>query len=412
MQFIYSLGIWSYYLIIKSASFFGNKKAKAWLLGRVNWQEKLQENIPINSNLYWFHVASLGEFEQAVPIIEQVKHANPNQFVLLTFFSPSGYQVKKNYPLADYVCYLPIDSKKNAKVFISLIQAQKVFFIKYEFWFNLLSELRNNKIDTYLVSGIFRPTQHFFKSYGSWFKEKLNAFSHFFVQNQTSQDLLKSIGFDNSSVTGDTRLDQVLAITQEKFENTTLKTFSKNSEVIIFGSSWEKEHEFAIQLFNLNPNYKFIIAPHEINKGTIDFLRTSFSSQVKLWSEIHENESLTECRVIIVDSIGLLSKIYRFGKYAVIGGGFGNGIHNILEPLAYNVPVFFGPKFQKFQEANDSIQQGIGFSVGNIDELNNILTHLSGDKKAYFSIQEKIRNYLSANLGATKRIMEFIKTTN
>ena len=409
MQFLYSLGIKSYYYGVKVASLLGNQKARTWLLGRQHWLRDLKENIPKGARPYWFHVASLGEFEQAAPIIEAIKQTTPNQFILLTFFSPSGFEFKKNYPLADYICYLPLDLKQNAKHFIQSVQPQRVFFIKYEFWFNFLTELKARKIRTYLVSGIFRPKQHFFNLYGAWFRKKLDVFTYFFVQNKQSKELLHSIGYSNCIVSGDTRLDRVLNITEEKFNKAALKSFSKDAEVVIFGSSWAKEHEIAIQLYKINPSFKIIIAPHEIEPSNITSTKNRFSTGVKLWSELKEEDNLEKCRILIIDTIGLLSKIYRYGNYAFIGGGYGSGLHNTLEPLAYKLPIFFGPKYTKFQEAVDIIRLKVGNSVNNVEELNQILTHLSINSERYQFIQDTIRTYISSNSGATKKILEHIR---
>ncbi|MFT6166738.1 MAG: 3-deoxy-D-manno-octulosonic-acid transferase [Vicingaceae bacterium] len=407
MRTLYSFSILVYSFFIKVAALLGNKKATLWIAGRKNWQKKLIALNPEGKKLTWIHVASLGEFEQARPIIEQIKKRGPEEFILVSFFSPSGYEIRKNYELADKVIYLPIDTQRNAKDFLKLIQPHRIIFIKYEFWFNYLHQISLQNIECYLICGIFRKNQHFFKSYGGWFRKHLAAFRHFFVQNDESLKLLYSVGFKNASITGDTRLDRVLTISKESFSEERFESFSKDSEVLIFGSSWEKENELAVNFSKSNSSSKIIIAPHEIDSSKIKLLKERFSSSCKLLSETSANEDLRPLKVLIIDQIGLLSKLYRYGRIAFIGGGFGSGIHNTLEAVIYGCPVLFGPNYKKFQEAHDLIEIGAGFSVNNQEEFHTTMTLLK-DESYYQNAVLKAKNYVAQNLGATGKVLDYI----
>ena len=404
MRILYTFGIQLYSFLINTAALLGNKKATLWTSGRKNWKEDLNNINQENRKLTWFHVASLGEFEQAQPIVEQLRKQEPDEFILVSFFSPSGYEIRKNYELADKVIYLPADTQKNAKTFLNLTQPSRVIFIKYEFWFNYLDQIRKQNIECYLVSGIFRKNQHFFKSYGVWFKKHLTAFTHFFVQNEQSLKLLDSAGFKNISQTGDTRLDRVLTIAKEKFYEPRFDSFSKDSKIVIFGSSWEKEHELAVLLSKIDQQSKIIIVPHEINLTKIKALKQQFSQPCKLLSETDLNEDLSQINVLIVDQIGLLSKLYRYANIAVIGGGFGSGIHNTLEAVVYGCPVLFGPNYRKFQEAFDLIEIGAGFCINNQDEFNTKMSILLKNDSYYQMAVESSKKYVIQNSGATAKI--------
>ena len=276
ISFLYTASIFFYRALISLATFLGNKKAKLWIEGRKNWKNKLEQLIPQGKETIWIHVASLGEFEQARPLIEEIKLTRPEEFIILTFFSPSGYEIRKDYQHADAILYLPIDYPNNARIFIQKANPKQVIFIKYEFWFNYLQELKTKNIPTFLVSGIFRKNQHFFKLYGGFFRGRLKAFNHFFLQNDSSKKLLSSIGFNNSSVVGDTRLDRVIKIAKEEFKDSRLDSFCNKSSVIVFGSSWPTEHTIAKDINLLELNSKIIIAPHEIKPLAINELKSQF----------------------------------------------------------------------------------------------------------------------------------------
>lgn len=407
MRLLYSFSISLYAVVIKTAALFGNSKAKLWVKGRKKWADQLRSINPLNKEVIWIHAASLGEFEQARPVIEQLKKIDKNLFILLSFFSPSGYEAKKDYSIADKVVYLPVDLKKNTRLFLDLVDPKKAIFIKYEFWFNYLSELQKRQIPTYLVSGIFRHSQHFFQFYGHWFRKKLKAFHHFFVQNEESQQLLSSIGFNNTSLVGDTRLDRVFEIGNTPFMDYRFESFSSNHKVIIFGSSWAPENKLAAQLSASNSNYKIIIVPHEIHLEKILSLKTHFENKAVLLSETKTNQDLSKEKLLIVDQIGLLSKIYRYAHLAFIGGGFGSGIHNTLEASVYGCPVVFGPNYQRFQEAKDLIDQKAGFSISSFEELNHLIKVMEDDKTYEFS-KNKALEYIAKNKGATLKVVNEI----
>ncbi len=411
MQLLYSFSIKAYGLLLWIASSLGISKAKLWIDGRKNWQEKLSNINSDHRKLIWVHTASLGEFEQARPLIESLKQEHDKYFILLSFFSPSGYEIRHNYKHADLVCYLPLDTQTNAKQFLQLVQPDLAIFVKYEFWINYLNQLKKNNIPTLLISGIFRKKQHFFKWYAHFFRNGLQAFHHFFVQNKVSEQLLHSIHFNNTSVVGDTRLDQVIQISKEEFQHETLDQFCGTNPVIIFGSSWEQEHQFANQLAQQYPELKIIIAPHEVEAQKMRALKNTFENKAILWSEVQGKTIETQQHVLIIDQIGLLSKIYRYSKIAVIGGGFGSGIHNTLEAAVYGIPVVFGPKHQKFQEALDLIQCNAAFSMSNYKEFEEITLQLLKDKRFYENSASAANTYVHEHAGATKAILHFISNS-
>jgi len=408
MRILYNFGILLYSSFVTVSALFGNKKAQFWTSGRKNWKEELNTINQQKRKLTWIHAASLGEFEQARPIIEQLKINEPEAFILVSFFSPSGYEIRKDYALADKVVYLPLDTQENAKTFLNIVRPHRVIFIKYEFWFNYLHQIGLKNIKCYLVSGIFREKQHFFTSYGTWFRKHLTAFSHFFVQNDASVRLLNSIGFTNVSKTGDTRLDRVLTISKEEFSEPRFESFSKKSKVVIFGSSWDKEHELAVAFAENNLPSKIIIAPHEIDPVKIKALKERFTESCKLLSETIPNEDLHQVNVLIIDQIGILSKLYRYANIAIIGGGFGSGIHNTLEAIIYGCPVLFGPNYRKFQEAHDLINRGAGFCINDKDEFYAVLNALLTDESYYQKTVESATKYVLQNAGATGKIIKHL----
>ena len=408
MQLIYSFSIYFYFLAIKIAALLGVKKAQQWITGRKNWKENLKGLNSTKQPLVWIHAASLGEFEQARPIIELLKKET-DFYILLSFFSPSGYETRKDYQEADKVIYLPHDSIKNSKAFIEQVQPDVVLFIKYEFWFNYLDQLKKNNIPTYLVSGIFRREQHFFQFYGGWFRKKLNAFRYFFLQNEASEKLLQSIGFKNTSVIGDTRLDRVITVSQQSFGERRFLSFVENKKVLLFGSSWEKENDFAVQLNKDLPDLKIIIAPHEINEEKIASLAGKFQGRVTKLSDTQPEDDLSGTNILIIDSIGLLSKLYRFAYLSFIGGGYGKGIHNLPEAAVYGSPVFFGPNHHKFQEAKDLIRLGGGFSIASFQDFKNTLERFLAQPKKYNEASEAAKSYILSNSGASKKVFEEVK---
>jgi len=394
MNALYNISIWIFSIAIHIASLF-NPKAKQWIKGRKGIFRKIEKTLKNEQNIVWFHCASLGEFEQGKPIIEGYKQKHPTHKILLTFFSPSGFEIRKNYKGADFIFYLPADTKKNAKKFINIVNPIKVIFIKYEFWFNYMAECKKQNIPFYSVSSIFRKEQSFFKY--DWFAKQLNNVSHFFVQDNNSKELLQTIGFSNCTVAGDTRFDSVVSNTQKAVSIPLIETFSKNKTTIICGSTWPKDEAILAKYIKENPNYKYIIAPHEMHH--ISDLKKQ--TNALLFSKA-DSTNIRNNTVLIIDSIGILSNIYKYGNLAYIGGGFGSGIHNILEAVAYGLPVVFGPNYQKFKEANELIELEGAKEISNHSELETtILSFIDFDS----SIS---KHYIKNNAGATDIIISSI----
>ena len=406
MNLIYQLGIGFYSIAAWLSSPFYDK-ARQWYFGQKSALPYLEKKIEHDQPVFWLHAASLGEFEQGRPLIEKIKTSYPDHRILLTFFSPSGYEITKNYEKADYICYLPVDTKKNARKFIELVKPEKVFFIKYEFWKNYFFFLKEKGIPLYIVSAIFRKDQLFFKQnlYGKWYRKILNKVTHFFVQNQESANLLKHICVDNFTRTGDTRFDRVAEIASNRKDLPVIESFKSNHKLIVAGSSWEPDEKLLASFAKSNSTVKFVFAPHEVKESNIKRLEGLLGKQAICYSKANHKNLLTT-QFLIIDSIGLLSGIYRYADIAYIGGGFGAGIHNTLEASIYNIPVLFGPNHQKFQEAVDLIQNEIAFPVYNQIELNNMLNILLNDQEKRQKISEKCHNFMNQNIGATKRILE------
>lgn len=407
MRFIYTFVIRFYNLLIKIGS-VRLPKAKQWVQGRQKWREKLTSALQENTNpVVWIHCSSLGEFEQGRPVIEEIKAKQPNVFILLTFFSPSGYEIRKNYPQADFISYLPLDTPKNAKDFLRIANPSVAIFVKYEFWYNYLNQLRQNKIPFWLISGIFRKKQHFFAFWGGWFRKHLHFFDHLYVQNQESGDLLKSIHIQHYTVAGDTRFDRVKQIALQAKVIPEAERFVANRFVFVAGSSWPADEDLIATYINQTTSKEcFIIAPHEIHKEHIDQIVSKLEKPHILFSQIDDTTNLTLFDVLIVDNIGMLSALYRYANVVMIGGGFGKGIHNILEPAVYGVPILIGPKFQKFREAVDLIERNTVFPVNNYPELETTLRSLRADSEKLKHINELQNAYIEQMSGSTKVIVE------
>ncbi|NOR75725.1 MAG: 3-deoxy-D-manno-octulosonic acid transferase [Draconibacterium sp.] len=405
MRILYKIGIFLYSLTVHFGSFF-NKKAGQFVKGRKNWEANLQNQIEKSANYIWFHCASLGEFEQGRPVIEEVKKQFPHYKIILTFFSPSGYEIRKNYDGADIILYLPLDTKSNAQTFINIVKPEKAFFIKYEFWYFYINELKRQNIPLYIISAIFRENQQFFKNtiLGKWYKQTLFKFEHFFVQNETSAKLLKSIGIKNISVAGDTRFDRVATIVKAVKKYPIVEKFKENKQLIIAGSTWKPDEELLIKFINQNEDIKFIIAPHEVSDANINRIHQLLKKPAISFSKITEKD-INDFQVLIIDSIGLLSSLYQHGSIAYIGGGFGVGIHNILEAATFGTPIVFGPNFKKFNEAKDLISNGGAFSITNYNELKNTFNRLISDKKLFNNSSKNSKNYVKKNVGSTKFII-------
>lgn len=406
MNFIYQIGIRLYLLAARVAAVF-NEKARLFIKGQKEVFPYLEKKINKKRPVIWVHSASLGEFEQGRPLIEQIKKKHPAYQVLLTFFSPSGYKVRKNYGEADSICYLPVDTPQNARKLIELVQPEKVFFIKYEYWYNYIHILHEKNIPLYLVSAIFRPEQLFFKSgfRGKWYRKILKKVDHFFVQNQQSADLLSQLGLHNFTITGDTRFDRVAEIASNSKELPWLKQFKGEKQLIVAGSSWPPDEALLIDFLKQNQETKVIFAPHEVKESNIKRLMAQLPVDAIRYSQAN-NKDLTGFQVLIIDSIGLLSGAYRYADLAYIGGGFGVGIHNTLEAAIYNIPVLFGPNYHKFQEAVMLEQVGAAFPVNHSEELIAILNKLLTAENLRSEIAQKCSSFMAQNLGATQMVLE------
>ena len=406
MVLFYNLGIFFYSLAIKFSSLF-NAKAALFVNGRKGWEKQLKGKIIAGEKYHWFHCASLGEFEQCRPVIEEVKSKLPECKVLLTFFSPSGFEIRKNYTEADVICYLPIDTKKNARRFLDITKPEKALFVKYEFWYHYINELKNRNIPLYAISAIFREKQQFFQSslWGKWFRKMLFSFQHFFVQNEKSAKLLKQIGLSNYTIAGDTRFDRVVKIAESSKEIPIVEKFKNNQPLIVIGSSWKMDEEILIPYINRSVNIKFIIAPHEVTESNINRIINNLEKSTIRFSNVGEN-TIYEHQVLIIDSIGLLSSIYKYADMAYIGGGFGVGIHNILEAATYGMPVVFGPNYKKFDEACNLIKAGGAFSVNTYPELEAVFIKYINNPDELKKTSKISLGFVKNNQGATSFIIK------
>jgi 3-deoxy-D-manno-octulosonic-acid transferase len=406
MKILYNIGIFIFTVLTYLISPF-NSKARLLVTGRKKWAEKIEEKIKQEDRTVWIHCASLGEFEQGRPVIEVIKNADPGIKIVLTFFSSSGYEIRKNYQNADCISYLPADTPGNALKFISLIHPEYVVFVKYEFWNNYITELFRNKIPLYLVSGIFRPDQHFFKWYGSFFRAMLGKFEKIFVQDQRSFDLLSNIGLKKILLTGDTRFDRVIQITGTARDIPILEQFRGNEKLFLAGSSWKQDEEIITQYINKFPNkMKWVFAPHEIDEQNITRLGKLINVQYVRFSEY--NEDAADARVLIIDNIGMLSSAYKYAYIAAIGGGFGKGIHNILEPACWGIPVIFGPNHKKFREAIDLVNEKGAMTFDSFGIFSGIVDKLLTDEPFYLKSAKAASFYVSKNIGATGKILQVI----
>ena len=408
MNFLYNILIFKVALLLRILRLF-SKKLKLFVDGRK--QTFLKIDVLKGQKVIWFHAASLGEFEQARPILEELKK-NFNQYkILVTFFSPSGYEIRKNYNLADVICYLPIDSPSNARKFVEIVNPKFAIFIKYEFWPNLLNELKLKEIPTILVSGILREKQIFFKYYGGFMRESLKAFNHFFVQDRNSKNLLGSINFENITIAGDTRFDRVSEILEQENTLDFIDEFKNDQYTIVAGSTWQEDDELLVNYINneASEEEKFIIAPHNIKSEAILALQKSINKKTVLYSA-KADEVLSEYSVFIIDTIGLLTKIYAAADVAYVGGGLKTGLHNILEPATFGIPIVIGNKYDKFKEAIDLVDLKGCISIHNQDEFSSVFMKLKSDED-YRKLTGKInQKYIQENLGATKIIINYLKT--
>jgi 3-deoxy-D-manno-octulosonic-acid transferase len=409
MKYLYNSGINLYLIFIWIASLF-NKKARLWIEGRNDLLDSIALSIDHESDYVWFHCASLGEFEQGRPVLEQFKKQNPGFKIILTFFSSSGYENKKNYKGADHICYMPVDTIRNAEKFIEYVNPKAAVFIKYEFWFNHLQVLHSNRIPVIFISAIFRKNQHFFRFYGKWFRKQLSKITYFFVQNKESQELLYSIGVNNVVVSGDTRFDRVYEISRNPENYPLAERFIQGSIIFMAGSTWPKDENVLIPMINKKQKgIKYIIVPHEIDREHINKLAGRIESKVVRYSE-NDGDDFMDADVLIIDTIGMLSNLYQYASIAYIGGGFGKGIHNILEAATFGMPVIFGPKFSKFKEARDLIEAGGAFSIKNQEELELVVTKILSDYKLLSYVSDISKKYVEQKKGATQTILLLLNT--
>ncbi|MCX6213284.1 glycosyltransferase N-terminal domain-containing protein [Spirosoma sp.] len=403
---IYNTGIFAFQTLLRAVAPF-NPKAQLWVEGRRNWTDRLRQALDGNTQpIAWFHAASLGEFEQGRPVIEAFREVYPDHKILLTFFSPSGYEVRKDYEGADYILYLPADTSANARQFVTLVKPQIAFFIKYEFWHNYLRELKTAGVPVISFSAIFRPSQLFFKPWGQFYRNMLRCFDHILVQNQESVSLLTDIGLTNVTLGGDTRFDRVSQVVVTKKAIPIAEAFKANMPLLVIGSAWPEDMAVLIPFISQFDNpLKVIIAPHEIHDEEIERWLKQLSKQSVRFSQA-STDTASSFDILFIDNIGMLSSLYQYGEFAYIGGAFKQGLHNILEAATFGMPLFFGPEYDKYQEAIDLVTEGAAFPVSNERELTVDFTkqYQSAAKAAQIS-----RHYVQRNIGATAKVMEVVR---
>lgn len=404
-KLLYQIGNFFYILAIHIASLW-NSKAKQWVNGRKDWKNSLQKFTNNNKKpIIWMHCASLGEFEQGRPVIESIKNTMPNYNIVVSFFSPSGYEVQKNYDGAAYICYLPVNNNLNAQFFLEKLKPVLVLWVKYDFWDAYLMNLAKRRIPTLLISSKFRKEQPFFRFYGKYWQNLLLCFSHLFVQDNESKDLLQTININHTTVAGDTRFDRVLAIAKESYSNKIVEHFIGEHICLVAGSTWTEDDEELCHFANKHLNLKIIIAPHHINEERLQEMEKLYHQTIR-YSAYKENNN---ANVLIIDNIGMLSFLYRYAKICIVGGGFGgDGVHNTLEAAVYGKPILFGPAYEKYQEAVDLIDLYVAFDVDNALEMESIIMDLLNDETYY---QEKViaaKQYVLDNVGSSNKVMHYV----
>jgi len=402
---MYTLFIYSLSFFVRVAAFLGHTKAKQLSEGQKQVWTEFQTCLQPNERRIWIHCASVGEFEQGRPLMEDIRAKFSQYKILVTFFSSSGYELRKNYAGADYVFYLPFDTRHNARRFLELVNPEKIYFIKYEFWRNYLKNAKRRNIPLYLVSAIFRPGQVFFKWYGGWYRKLLSSVTHFFVQNEQSKDLLAGIGHTNVTVTGDTRFDRVCRIFDQAKHFPEVEQFVNGQICMVAGSTWAPDEKILIRYINTeNQNIKWIFAPHELHESQIERLIGSIKAKTVRYSQLSKTNP-ADFRVLIIDNIGMLSSLYRYGTVAYIGGGFGKGIHNTLEAAVYGIPVFFGPAYKKFQEAVDLVALGGAIPIANENEFTMQLNYLLDHPDKLKKLGDIAGAFVASGRGATAKIL-------
>ena len=400
---LYNFCVAVYARLIALASLW-NPKAKLWTTGRKNVFERMARAISPSDRIVWLHVASLGEFEQGRPLMEQIRKQYPEFKILLTFFSPSGYEVRKDYKGADYIFYMPIDTPRNVRRFLDIAHPEIAVFVKYEFWLNYLRQLKARGTRTYVISSIFRRNSIFFRSYGFLWRQALDAFDRIFVQNEESRELLHGIGFDNVIVAGDTRFDRVAAIAEAVKRIDAIETFKGDAPLFIAGSTWRPDEEILMELIADNPRIKFVIAPHEMDEARINRIMTQTCGRAVRYTHC-DAQSLARSQVLILDTVGILASVYRYASWAYIGGGFGVGIHNTLEAATFALPIAFGPNYAKFKEARDMVALGAATKVESAEELKRWFAPLRDDSVLRAKVSSTAKDYTVKNQGATSLIM-------
>lgn len=405
MGLLYNIGIRCYTAAIAIAG-IANAKAKLWREGRRGLLERIERDMAREKRArLWIHAASLGEFEQARPIIEELREQRPEIAIVVTFFSPSGYEIRKDYNKADYVYYLAPDTPSNARRFVEAVAPQAAIFIKYEFWLNHLYELRRHSTSTYLVSAIFRRNSIFFRPWGTAWRRALTSYTTLFVQNEESKQLLESIGYRNATIAGDTRFDRVAAIAKNRQQIPIIERFKRDRRLFVAGSTWQPDEDILIELINSNPDICFVIAPHEMDQRRINHLISSVNGGAMRYTKSCEQTDFSNVQVLILDTIGLLSNLYGYATWAYIGGGFGLGIHNTLEAATFGLAIAFGPKYQKFQEAKDMIALRAAKSIKSAKELKDWFAPLRNDKACLEQASRAAKEYAEQNCGATNLII-------
>lgn len=404
---MYNLAIYLYLFGVAIASLF-SKKVKTMWRGERHALDVLKEKVDPDAKYIWFHAASLGEFEQGRPLMERIRRDYPEYKILLTFFSPSGYEVRKDYQGADIICYLPLDTIRNARRFLRRVRPVMAFFIKYEFWYNYLHILKHRNIPVYSVSSIFRPDQVFFKWYGYQYAHVLKCFTRFMVQNEQSKLLLAKLGITDVDVVGDTRFDRVLQIKEAAKQLPIVEAFKQDYKVFVAGSSWPPDEDIFIRFFNEHKDWKLIIAPHVIGEDHLQHILSKLDRKTVRYTQTTAEEAASaDC--LIIDCFGLLSSIYHYGEVAYVGGGFGVGIHNVLEAAVWDVPVIFGPNNHRFQEARGLIAAGGGFEINNDEDFVNVMTRLMSDQAALTEAGTKAGTFVMSLSGATDKVLEIAK---